>query len=547
MALPSANQTNFAKIERQPPPRSRFDRSFTHKTTGNAGYLIPVFLQPTMPGDTWNVRAQIFIRALTLLHPIMDNMQLKMYWFYSPERILWDNFERFMGAQDTPSSSTDFEVPVVGGEEATNWDTCTLGDYFGIPTQVNWGAGGSSPISAIPFRMYHRVYNDWFRDQDLQAKLYCPTGDGPDAWEEYNLLRGGKLHDYFTACRPWPQKGEAVVIPIADSAPVIGTGNATGFTDGGQPRWLAYTDNAGINGQLNIFSGSTAAVGTAVPGATAAPAGDFYLGLHTNPLYSNVIADLSAATPITINDLRFAIACQQVLELDARGGTRYVEQQMAVWGQDIEDYRVNRPEYLGGGSHPIRVQVVPQTSETNTTPQAELAAYAQGASQTGFVYTCKEFGYIMGILRITADLTYQQGLERFWTRSTRFDYPHPAFFHLGEQAVLNKEIFGTGNFVQDNEVFGYQERYADWRYGFNKVTGDFRSNAATSLESWHLALDFAELPLLNDGFIQDNPPVDRVIAVEAGPNTRQFKIDCFYGIDLARQLPVHATPGLTRL
>lgn len=547
LGLPSASQHNFARIQAPDRPRSSFDRTNTYKTTFNAGYLIPIKVEEILPGDTYSANVQLFARLSTLLYPVMDNAYIDWFAFFCPDRILWDNWERFNGAQDNPGDSIDFEIPVVQGEETTNFSAFSLGDYFGIPTGISFGSSGGEPINALPFRMYNRVFNDWFRDENLQNKVYSPTDDGPDDVTEYVLLRRGKKHDYFTSALPWPQKFDAIPLPLGTLAPVVGDGNSVGFFNGTANFDLYYTDNTGTNGLLGLVNSGGVAGGA--PSGTA-PTGDAYLALASSVTAgvarSHMYADLENATAATVNQLRDAIAVQHVLELDARGGTRYVEQMRTVWGTDVEDYRLQRPEYLGGGSERITVRQVEQTGETATTPQGNLAGYGMASANGGFTYTAKEHGYIMVLVNVRTDITYQQGLHRMWSRRTRYDFPHPAFVHLGEQAVLNKEIYAAGLLVQDNEVFGYQGRYDEYRYGVNQVTGAFRSNYATSLDAWHFATEFSALPALNASFIVDNPPVDRALAV-TGANEPQVLLDSLFKVRHARQLPTYGTPGLLRL
>lgn len=546
LGLPSASQHDFARIEAPDRPRSSFDRTNTYKTTFNAGYLIPIKVEEILPGDTYSMQMQLFARLSTLLFPVMDNAYIDWFAFFCPNRILWANWEKFNGAQDAPGDSIDFEIPDVRGGEATAFAAFSLGDYFGIPTDVSFVPGGQY-INALPFRMYNRIYNDWFRDENLQGSIYCPTGDGPDDILSYVLLRRGKKHDYFTSALPWPQKFDAIPLPLGTTAPVIGDGQAVGFYNGSSNIDLAYSDNAGFNGMAQFSTSGGAAGGTPTFGVGA---GDKLLALASTITAgvprSHMYADLSSATAATLQDLRYAFAVQHLLELDARGGTRYVEQMRTVWGTDIEDYRLQRPEYLGGGSERISVRQVEQTGETATTPQGNLAGYGMGQSRGAINYTAKEHGYIMVLVNVRTDITYQQGLHRMWTRRTRYDFPHPAFVHLGEQAVLNQEIYAAGNIVQDEGVFGYQERYAEYRYGVNQVTGAFRSNYATSLDAWHFGTEFGSLPALNATFIVDNPPVDRALAV-SGANEPQVLLDSLFKVRHVRQLPINGTPGLMRL
>nr|QJB19097.1 MAG: major capsid protein [Microvirus sp.] len=502
----------FSEVPRADIPRSAFDRSFGYKTTFDAGYLVPFLVDDVLPGDTFVVETAAFARLATPLKPLMDNMFMETFYFFIPNRLVWNNWQRFQGEQDDPGDSTDFLVPVTSGTIAVG----SLGDYMGLPPTVNAPVGGDYPFSALPLRGYNLVYNEFFRDQNLQDSVVVDKDDGPDAMTDYVLLRRGKRFDYFTSCLTAPQKGESVVLPLGTAADVV-----TGAGVAGAPSVFAATSDY----QLMTSSGAFVLV-------------DATVGSPANKLF----ADLTTATAATINELRQAFQVQRILERDARGGTRYIEAIKARFGVTSPDARLQRPEYLGGGSAVITVSPVPQTSEDGSTPQGNLAAFGTVSFQGhGFAKSFTEHGYILGLVSVRADLTYQTGLERHWSRQSRFDFYEPALAHLGEQAVLRKEIWVTGNTVNDNLVFGYQERFAEYRYKPSLITGLFRSNSANTLDVWHLAQDFAALPELNAAFIVEDPPIDRVIAVPTEPH---FLFDSYTRMKCARPMPLYGVPGL---
>lgn len=512
----------FSQVPRAEIPRSSFDRSHGYKTTFNAGYLIPVFVDEALPGDTFNLRCNLFGRLATPLHPFMDNLFLDTFFFAVPIRLVWDNFVRFFGEQDTPLASTSFLVPTMTSPAVTGFPEGSLSDYLGIPTKVP-----GLVVASLAHRASNLIYNQWFRDENIQPPVPFGKGDGPDNPTDYNgIYRRGKRHDYFTSCLPFPQKGVAVSIPVGGTAPVNSTFIAPTF---GPP--------SGV--EMQLTAANTQATVSWSPVATGS--GAVHFGAVTG-LY----ADLSSATAATINQLRQAFQIQKIYERDARGGTRYTELIQAHFGVTSPDARLQRAEYLGGSSSPININPIAQTSALTgqPTPQGNLAAMGTvHAKSSGFTKSFTEHCILLGYVSVRADLNYQDGLNRMWSRSSRFDFYWPALAQIGEQAVLNKELYavGSANPTQDAAVFGYQERYAEYRYKPSLVTGQFRSNSTLPLDTWHLAQDFSALPVLDGTFIQENPPVARVIAVPSEP---QFLLDAYFNLKCARPMPVYGVPGL---
>jgi hypothetical protein len=531
---------DFSSVPSANIQRSVFNRSSGFKTTFDSGYLVPFFIDEALPGDTFNMNVSMITRLTTPIVPIMDNMALDYFFFSVPYRLLWKNWQKFNGEQENPGDSVDYLMPQLKAPSG-GFPIGSIADYFGIPTGVS-----NIEVNALPFRAYNLIYNEWFRDENLIDSVKVNKEDGGDSPDDFVLLRRGKRHDYFTSCLPWPQKGDGVEL-------ALGTPKLEVTSDYGPAFDFVHQTSRERVYNVQLFSNNKQ---TQEPDATTISRikGDYTGGAADAKLTTtdgdwrmkwaegaNIGLGITQTDALTINTLREAFQLQRLLERDARGGTRYTELIRSHFGVVSPDARVQRPEYLGGGKYNININPVIQNSATNgTTPQGNLASFGMAAGvKNGFKHSFVEHCFIIGLVCVRADLTYQQGIPRMFSRQTRFDHYWPTLAHLGEQAVLNKEIYAQGN-DKDDEVFGYQERFAEYRYANSKITGKMRSTAPESLDVWHLSQKFESLPVLNKEFIQENPPIKRVIAVQNEP---EFIMDVFFDLKCARPMPTYAVPG----
>lgn len=545
--------------------RSTFPLNHTHKTTFNTGELVPILVQEILPGDTFKVNTNYVVRMTTPIKPVMDNAYMDIYFFYVPNRLVWDHWKEFMGENTEGAwddDETEYQIPtrMVTPEQSspshvddTTYKKGSVADHMGLP--INTGM----EVNVLPFRAYTLIYNEWFRDQNMQAPILIPKGDGDKvigqtsttAYDGYNLLKVNKFHDYLTSALPEPQKGDPVTIGMSGEAPVLTSDSKNTKLPTTALKWINVNNqNEALDGfiapqeTLGTVSTYNVRMGTSTTNTAAGVVLPTYEdNIRIAP--SNLYADLSEATAVTINQLRQAVQTQKFLERDARCGTRYIEIIKGHFGVTSPDARQQRPEYLGGRRVPINVSQVLQTSESSdTSPQGNTAAFSlTGGTNIGFTKSFTEHGYIIGLACIRTQHSYQQGINRMWSRKRRFDFYWPEFGHLGEQAILNKEIYANGTST-DDEVFGYQERYGEYRYCPNTISGEFRSTYAQSLDIWHYGDNYASQPYLSDEWLQEPVTnVDRTLAVQSTVSD-QFLADFYFQIKATRPMPLFGVPGL---
>lgn len=544
---------NFSNAPQVYQKRSRFDRSFVRKMTFDEGKLVPFFVDEVLPGDTISLSVRDFCRLSTPIAPFMDNLYLDKFFFFVPNRLVWEHWQNFCFEQEDPDDSTDYVVPtcqLAGGTAGEN-GVGTLWDYYALPT----GLTNALNVNALPFRMYYLIWNEWFRDENLQKSVKIDKSDtnavfkvdriddqpswifssGSTYVNGFALAPRGKRFDYFTSALPFQQKGPGVSIGLAGTAPIEGLKALTQV--GNIP-----VSSIAFNSNFYNGSGDSPKTTVAWEGSKFANVSNISPASIMSSDFSNAYANLDESSIFTISSLRTAFQMQKFYERLARGGSRYTEVLTSFFGVISPDSRLQRPEYLGGSSKMININPVAQTSSTNdTTPQGNLSAYGVSASKYhAFTKSFVEHGYIIGLLEVRADLTYQQGINKMWLRSTVYDWYWPTFAHLSEQAVLNAEIYAQGT-EDDKGVFGYQERYAEYRYHPSEICGQFRSTYTKPLDSWHLSEKFENLPTLSDQFIQDKPPVERVVAVKNYPH---FLIDIGFKYHTTRAMPMYGIPGL---
>ena len=548
--------------------RTKFDRSHVYKTTFDSGKLIPVFVDEILPGDTARMSVNYFARLATPIKPIMDNIYLDFFFFFVPNRLVWEHWQNFCFEQEDPDDNTDYVIPTISASSSVkNSLVGSLWDYFGLPVNTS---GNLSGINALPFRAVYLIWNEWFRDENLQKSVKIQKGDTNEVLDSTrssdqpswvftsgtSTVPGlacpprGKRHDYFTSALPWTQKGPGVSIGLAGTATLVDPSPVSGFfvqqsnnslgaaqlqKDGGVNNVYTGSGTLSYQGGYDVSIAGHSINGSGTATVTAQPGSSW--------LSKNSYADLDSSSIFTINSLRTAFQMQKFYERLARGGSRYTEVLRSFFGVVSPDARLQRPEFLGSFTKMVNVNPIAQTSATDgTSPQGNLSAYGVTAAKFhGFTKSFVEHGYVFGFVCARADLTYQQGINKMWLRSTVYDYYWPTFAHLGEQAIELREIYAQG-VEADTTVFGYQERYAEYRYKPSQITGKFRSSISSgTLDMWHLSQYFNNAPTLNEEFIIENPPIERIIAVPSEP---EFLLDIGFRYTTVRPMPMFGTPGL---
>nr|DAV99125.1 MAG TPA: Capsid protein [Microviridae sp.] len=564
------SNSRFAQAPQVDIQRSTFDRSSGHKTTFNAGKLVPIYVDEVLPGDTFEMKTSAIIRGSTPIFPVMDNANLDIYFFFVPNRLVWDHWKEFNGENTTSKweQTVEYSIPQMAPPLSTEtvpkegWEKGTLADYMGIPTLVGPGAAQNNSqwtVNHLPFRAYCLIWNEWFRDQNLQDPVLIDKGDSqtngrhliPEgssitfenqaALQGANLLPVNKYFDYFTGALPEPQKGPDVLLPLGNTAPVITLTEDIPSVTGNSPQ-MKFISNGPINLQHSVAIQPLGnGKGTMIQTVANTDLSDGKL------VPTNLYADLGNATAATVNELRLAFQLQKLYERDARGGTRYIEIIKSHFGVTSPDARLQRPEYLGGERIPINIDQVIQTSGTaeGTTPQGNTGAYSLTGNQGSyFKHSFVEHGYVLGLACVRTEHTYQQGLEKIWNRKNRFDFYWPALANIGEQAILNKEIYLQALKSSNEEAFGYQEAWAEYRYKPSRVSSAFRSNVTGSLDAWHYADYYEELPKLSAEWVQETyKNIDRTLAVQSTQED-QYIADFWFKCKCTRPMPIYSIPGL---
>lgn len=527
------SQQDRAMIQRPDVPRSKFTGAWTHKKAFSQGVLYPFLVDEILPGDHMRYEVTAFVRMATALFPMFDNLRFDTFFFFVPNRLVWENWVRFMGEQDSPADSIAFTVPQVEALSAAGFAKYGIGDHFGIPTSEQTDGSGVETVNALPFRAYNLIWHSWFRDENLQAKdadtLY--KGDATKSESVYPLRVRAKSHDYFTSALPFPQKFTAPTIALSGNPLIRGIGFEPG---------TAWPGGGGV---VNAVDPNLGTLRTFATARTTAGVGTWF------DTAGGVYADMATITGITVNQLRQALMVQQLLERDSRGGTRYTELVRSHFGVTSPDARLQRPEYLGGGQTPVVLTPIAQTSPTAGVPLGALGAAGTATGSHRASYAATEHGFVIGLLNVKSELSYSQGLWKMWSRLTRYDFYWPALAGLGEQAVLRKEIYWRGTLVDDDTVFGYQERWHEYRTRVSELTGDFRggADAAGLLEAWHVSQRFVTPPVLNSSFIGDRAPMGRVLAAGTAALEQEFLADLLIRRAAVRPIPMYGTPaGLGR-